>query len=140
MVIDANLAVWVVLPVAAPVDALPLIRGWIQQGLSIAAPTHWLSECTSALRKYAFGRLITPEQASVALDDLFELPVELMPVDRELCLAALAWAERLRQSRAYDGFYVALAERLGTELWTGDRGLGAGAAQAGASWVRVVAR
>lgn len=139
MVIDANLAVWAVIPLVAPVDPLPLVRGWLEQGLSIEAPAHWLSECTSALRRYAFRRLITLEQANVALEDLFGLPVELVPVDQNLCLAALAWAERLRQSRAYDGFYVALAERLGTELWTGDRGLAAGAAQAGASWVRGVA-
>jgi predicted nucleic acid-binding protein len=51
------------------------------------------------------------------------------------CPKAYAWAERLGQSRAYAGFYLAQAEELGGMLFTGDRRLTNSAHQLGLSWV-----
>jgi predicted nucleic acid-binding protein len=76
------------------------------------------------------------EQANTAIDDLFLLEVETQPLDISLCKAALEWATRLQQSRAYDAFYLALAERLQAEFWTADRRLANGAQQLGVKWVR----
>jgi predicted nucleic acid-binding protein len=79
--------------------------------------------------------LIAAERAREAVEDLFALEIETAPLDAPLSRSALAWAERLGQSRAYDGFYLALAEGLGAEVWTADRRLANGAQKVGAAWV-----
>jgi hypothetical protein len=43
-------------------------------------------------------------------------------------------SNRLGQSKAYDAFYLALAERLKAEFWTADQRLANGARQLGANW------
>lgn len=74
-------------------------------------------------------------QAVVATEDLFALEVEMLPLDSALCKSALGWAERLQQSRAYDAFYIALAERLQVEFWTADKRLANATEQLGLNWV-----
>ena len=54
--------------------------------------------------------------------------------DDELVRSAFAWTLRLDRAVAHDSAYVALAEKLGCELWTADRRL-AGAVDV--AWVRV---
>jgi predicted nucleic acid-binding protein len=51
---------------------------------------------------------------------------------------ALDWSARLGQGKAYDGQYLATAERAGAELWTADRKLANAATAAGAGWVRSI--
>jgi predicted nucleic acid-binding protein len=70
------------------------------------------------------------------VEDAFRLGVEVVASDLDLCKHALAWAERLGQSKAYDGFYLAAAERYGAELWTVDGRLLNRARQLGVSWVK----
>jgi predicted nucleic acid-binding protein len=72
------------------------------------------------------------------LEDLFALDVESFPLILQQTRSAFAWAARLGQAQAYDGFYLALAQELGAELWTGDRRLAHGAQQPGAAWVHAV--
>lgn len=79
--------------------------------------------------------LLSATTTLAAVKDLFRLGIEILPSDLELCQLALSWAGRLGQSRAYDSYYLALAERLGTELWTGDQRLVNAARQLGLSWV-----
>jgi predicted nucleic acid-binding protein len=66
--------------------------------------------------------------------DLRALGVELVPMTADRARSALRWAARVRQSRAHDGFYLAVAEELGTELWTADQRLANAAQAAGAGW------
>src|SRR5438477_244782 len=61
--------------------------------------------------------------------------VETIPMDAPLCQAAFEWAGRLNQVRAYDGFYLALAEQLKAEFWTADKRLANAVQQIGANWV-----
>ena len=140
LVIDASVAVWVVVPVLGglKLDLVGKFRDWHTQGLQLMAPSFWLAECTSSIRRGVYAKVITHEEANQAMLDLFSLEVDTLPIDQELCLAALEWAARLGQSRAYDACYLALAERLGTELWTADSKLANGARQVGADWVRWV--
>ena len=67
---------------------------------------------------------------------LDSLPVRSVPTDPDLRRSALSWAERLGQFAAYDSFYVALAERLGCEVWTADRRLANAAAAIGDGLVK----
>lgn len=137
-VIDASIAVWAVLPVVAgsKVDILERLEEWHRSGERLVAPMLWLAECTSAVRSAVHAGVITEYEGVRALDDLAGLEVEMVEMDEGMCLKAFRWAGRLGQSRAYDGFYLTLAEQLEMELWTADRRLVNGARQAGVEWVR----
>ncbi|AEN72844.1 hypothetical protein Rhom172_0912 [Rhodothermus marinus SG0.5JP17-172] len=65
---------------------------------------------------------MTEEEARAALRDLLELPLTLTS-DGEIAMQALSWAGRLQQKRAYDAFYVALADQRGAVFWSADRRL-----------------
>jgi len=95
----------------------------------------WLAEVVSAIRRIAHLGMISAEEGLAAIEDLFALEVEVIALDAPLCRAAFAWAGRLGQSKAYDSFYLALAEQLEAELWTADERLANSARQAGVSWV-----
>ena len=66
---------------------------------------------------------ITADEAEQALRTIHGLRVEIIDEDDELSLRALELAGKLGQSKAYDAFYLALAEKLVVEFWTGDERL-----------------
>jgi len=91
--------------------------------ISPCAPRLWLSEVTSAIRFLHSRKEITSEEAERALRTIHGLRVEIINEDEDLSLRALEIAEKLGQNKAYDAFYVALAEKLAVEFWTGDERL-----------------
>lgn len=139
LVIDASVAVNAVLPTASKKgDALDLFSAWHRTGIQLVAPEIWLPEIVSVIRHTIIGRMISEEEGQVAVEDIFRLGVEVIPSDRNLCGRVLSWASRLGQSKAYDSFYLALAEDLGVPLWTADQRLANAARQLGAGWVHWV--
>ena len=137
LVIDSSLAVWTVMPVVSgtSINLAERFSEWQSAQYRLVAPTLWLAECTSAVRAAVYARAVSIEKARVAIEDLFTLGVEIVPMDASLCQAAFEWAGRLGQVRAYDGFYLTLAEQLNAQFWTADRRLTNSARQAGAGWV-----
>lgn len=135
LVIDSNIAVWLVLPemAAQGIDVAARFAGWTQAGFQLLAPTLWMAECTSAVRTGVYMRTYSLERAQQALRDLIALDIDLIPLTGPLCLAALDWAGRLNQAKAYDAFYLALADAVQAEFWTADRRLANAAQQAGAT-------
>ncbi len=136
VVIDANIAIRAILPVEGKTKILERIVTWHQSRSKIYAPDILLSEVTSVILRGIFDRWITDEEGKLAVEDLFRLGVEIVPTDVDICQAALAWAGRLGQSKAYDGFYLAVAERQGAELWTADEKLFNRGKQLGLTWIR----
>ncbi len=59
-------------------------------------------------------------------------------LDQDLAHRALHWSARLGQAKAYDSFYLALAEREETMLWSADGRLVDRAWQLKLSWVKLV--
>jgi predicted nucleic acid-binding protein len=114
------------------------MQKWKRAGVTLAAPDSWLIEVTSAVRKAVFMRLISADEALTSLDDLSALDVQMLSINLSLCKSAFQWASRLNQSKAYDGLYLALAERLGEEFWTGDERLVHQTQQLGCTWVHWV--
>ncbi len=120
-VIDANIAVQTVLDFT---DELECFWENVEKGqITPCAPRLWLSETTSAIRSLLSQKLITSEQAEQALRTIHRLNVEIIDEDEEASLRALELAGKLAQSKAYDAFYVTLAEKLAAEFWTGDERL-----------------
>ena len=138
LVIDAGIGVVTVL--GGPLSGLTgqAWADWRAAEAAIYAPELWRFEATSAIRKaLAFGE-IEPQEAQAGLAAILALGVTVVPADDALCRSALHFAERLGQSTAYDGFYLALASRLQAEFWTTDKRLVNAARQAGIRWTHWV--
>lgn len=136
IVVDANVAIWALVPTVAPVDTLDRFVAWRRAGAEIVAPSLWLAECTSAFRRLVHAGLITPLEGRIAIGDLANMDVRTIPLSHAHCRTAFDWAEQLGQSRAYDGFYLAVADALEATLVTGDRRLANSGVQLGLSWVQ----
>lgn len=120
-VIEANIAVNTALDIT---DSLE--RFWERvdkEQITPCAPRLWLSETTSSIRFLLSQKEITSDEAEQALRTIHGLRVEIVNEDEELCLRALELAGKLGQTKAYDAFYISLAEKLVTEFWTLDERL-----------------
>ena len=120
-VVDANLAVNTALNFSASLE-----RFWEriqQEQITPCAPRLWMSETTSAVRAYLVQKQIKAKEAEQALFTIHALRVEIIDEDKSTCLRALELAGKLGQSKAYDAFYLATAEKIEAEFWTADERL-----------------
>jgi predicted nucleic acid-binding protein len=119
-------------------DQVAALLEWVKnEGLSLAAPELCRYEMASSLRKIAHRGPISPPDGERLLTYLLSQPVRYF-VDRTLILQAYALATQYRLPTAYDAQYLALAERLGCDLWTYDRRL-FNTVQQHLTWIRHVA-
>ena len=123
IVIDANIAVALIVRLPYSEKAEQLFLAWHRNNSALFAPSLWHSEIVSALHKLAFAGQMSAEDAHDGIRKLDRLRVEIIPPDTDLLLASFEWAGKLNQMAAYDAQYMALAERLGAEMWTADRRL-----------------
>jgi len=120
-VVDANIVVNTVMSMTDKLE-----RFWErvdQEQITPCAPRLWMSETTSAIRFLLSQKEITSDEAEEALRTMHSLRIEMSNEDEELSLRALELAGKLRQSKAHDAFYLALAEKLVVEFWTADERL-----------------
>lgn len=136
-VIDANLAVYAVLPCAFHDLAWRLLERLVQEETALYVPHLWLAEVSTGIRKSAVRANLSLESALLALETALSLPVEVVSEDGALCLQAYRWAERLGQMAVYDAIYLALAERLDALFYTADCSLAKRCWQVGAQFVQV---
>lgn len=121
LVIDANIAVKSIL---TDTDGLRTFWEMVdRENFTPCAPRLWLNETTSAVRSLVHQKAISSDDAEDVLRTIQGLNIEIINEDEELCLRALEWAGRLGQSKAYDAFYLALAEKLVVDFWTADERL-----------------
>jgi len=133
IVVDAGLFLVMVIPHPYRAQTKALWRQWVTERRSLYAPYFWVAEVTSGLHRAVWEKMMTEEEAERALIRMLTLPIHYIP-DTELALGALKWADRLAQKRAYDAFYVALAEQANAELWSTDRHLVNGLRQQSVRW------
>jgi predicted nucleic acid-binding protein len=138
VVVDASFALSLVLDSPFSQEIQDLWTGWLQRDLEIAAPQLWLYEITSAIHKIHMLQKVSVASALAALEAVISLEVHIVVADPEQCRSAFAWASRLNQTATYDGFYLALAEKLDAEFWTVDQRLASAAHRLRVEWVRLV--
>jgi len=120
-VVDANIVVNTVMSMT---DNLKLFWERVdQEQITPCAPRLWVSEVTSTVRFLVSQKEISSDEAEEVLRTMHGLRVEIINEDEELSLRALELAGKLGQSKAYDAFYLALAEKLVVEFWTADERL-----------------
>ena len=137
-VIDANIALALVIPLPYSAQAEERIDRWQQEGVELFAPALWGYEVTSGLRKATKIGLLTPEKAASAVDHLWALGVEEIPASKEMHQQALMWAGRLEQSAAYDAQYIVVAELFNAPFWTADEKLVNNIRSMGVEWIHWV--
>jgi predicted nucleic acid-binding protein len=104
----------------------------------LVVPMLWEYECLTGFRRAASLGLISPRQAEWMVEQLFALGFQRIAPTPELHRAALHWAERIDQFKAYDSQYLALAESLSAEFWTADVHLVHALEKLGVSWVHAI--
>ena len=135
VVIDANIVAALVLPLPYSDQVTRSVTAWKELGTSLYAPHLLEYEVSTILRKAVIKGWLTTEAATAAMGTVSALNIQCQLPSPELHEQALGWAERMGHSKTYDAHYLAVADRLRTELWTADRRLANGANQAGAAWV-----
>jgi predicted nucleic acid-binding protein len=80
LVVDANVAIWAVLPFVSTVDVVDRFASWHGNSVRLVAPMLWLAECASAIHGLAHIQKISIDRARVALDDALGLGIELLPM------------------------------------------------------------
>ena len=134
--IDANLALALVVPLPYSNTVQQLVEKWHQQAVRFAVPALWGYEVVSGLRKAITAGVLTDEEAYAAVENLWSLDLQEIPATLERHRQALAWAERLGQTVAFDAQYLVVSEELDAPFWTADKLLSTGARATGANWVR----
>ncbi len=120
--VDASVVVRLVESTTPDSPAIRLWRGWYEDGRPIVAPSLLYYEVSNALHRYVVMGELLPEEATEALEAALRIEIN-MYFDADLHRRALHLAKSLSLSATYDAHYLALAERLGADFWTGDHRL-----------------
>ncbi len=122
VVVDASVVVPLFIrgPASAPAQAV--WTAWEQSGTDVEAPTLLVYEVTNGLHRAAASGVIPIDRLAEGLDILADFPIIYHPPLR-LAARAVQITRDLKAGATYDGFYLALAESLRCDFWTGDRRL-----------------
>ena len=115
--VDASIVVR--FAISQDVAVQQLWNSWLTQGARLVAPSLLFYEVTNGLYRQQKSGMLNPEFVCAALDVVLAFPVELVG-DAALHRRARELAAQYNLSASYDAHYLALAERLGIELWTAD--------------------
>ena len=133
LTIDANVAIRAAVDgVEAALDAL---AAWSRADIDLVAPDLWLPEAITAVRRSVARRQRSARDGEAVIGDVFRLPITPIPIDQDLAVAAIRWADRLGHQKAYDALYLAVAERFEAPLVTADDRLLARCRQLGLDFV-----
>lgn len=130
VIVDTSLALKWVVPEPDSAAAASLLANWIRASTEVGVPSWFSCEAANALfrlvREGVFGVAdALPRHTGVMAY------VTVQPDAPADGAAAITLADQLRQRATYDSHYLALARRLGCELWTADMEFARAAARIG---------
>lgn len=122
IVLDASVAVKLVIPEEFSRQAAALIEDSRNAGQRVVGPPLLVGEATNAvLQRFRRGDLTTGE-AEIAVHDILSLAI-IVTLPPGLIEEGFRFARDHELPTVYDSFYVVLARVLNAELWTDDRRL-----------------
>ena len=95
---------------------------WKTNGNVLVAPTLIMYEVANAFHRAKVAGQITSDEAEAFLEQALNLGLTFYG-DAQLHREAIKLAEKYNLPATYDAHYLALAERLNSELWTADKRL-----------------
>ena len=119
VVVDASVVLkWQLEDEEAVAQAVALRDDFLLHGrINLAAPSLLVYEVTNGMLIATRQGRLTREQAEEGLANLLAVGIRLMAADPSRIFSlSLLW-----KVSAYDGTYLATAEKLDGEVWTGDR-------------------
>jgi predicted nucleic acid-binding protein len=119
VVVDTSLAVKWVLTEAHTVEAVRLLREWQARSIRRVVPSWFACEVANVFYR-RIDRELNLRAAQVGVRAILN-EVVVLDFDATLATRAMEYALAFGQRASYDAHYLALAERLGCELWTADR-------------------
>jgi predicted nucleic acid-binding protein len=122
VVVDSSLVLATILQESYSAKAKTLLENWNQAGTQLSAPDLFRYEVVAVMRKKAYQKQISAEEALKGLNTLFALPVQFY-IDDALLKRGYELSVKYNRPTAYDSQYLAVAERLGCEFWTTDERL-----------------
>ena len=135
VVIDANIGLALLLPLPYSADVDNKINQWFRNKVLLMAPALWEYEVVSGLRRAEFLKIITHDNALLALSSVQNLHVEVHSPTFQNHQLAIEISHRLGHSKCYDAQYIALAKQSGAEFWTADQRLVNKSHGLGMEWV-----
>ena len=120
--LDASIVISMFSPDESTEAATRLWQRCSALGTEAVAPPILVPEVTSVLRQHVYQGRLSPDQGESAFRIFCEMPITIV---QDPNLHEFAWqlARRFNRPRAYDAFYVAVAQMENCDLWTGDRRL-----------------
>lgn len=118
-VVDASVVLkWQLDDEEAVAQAVALRDDFLLHGrITLAAPSLLVYELTNGILTATRQGRLSRNQAEEGLATLLAAGIRLMPVEAPRIFAlSMRW-----KLSAYDGAYLASAEELGSDVWTGDR-------------------
>jgi predicted nucleic acid-binding protein len=122
VVVDASLVLRLLIEEPGSVEAQSRWAEWKKERASIEAPTLLVYEAVNRLHQAWVHRLLTDGELTTSVELLLSLPIRYHE-PLSLVSRVTEVARDLRAGAAYDSFYIALAEALQCEFWTGDKRL-----------------
>jgi predicted nucleic acid-binding protein len=119
VVVDASMAVKWVLEEPLTSEARAALIVWQTRGVRRIVPSWFGCEVSNVLYKRVLKGALTIPDAQIAVDALLR-DVTVHDIEPDVSKRGLAIAYQLGNPASYDAHYVALAERLGCEIWTAD--------------------
>ena len=119
VVVDASVVLkWQLEDEEAVAQAIALRNDFLIHGrIDLAAPSLLVYEVTNGMLTATRQGRVSRDQAEEGLANLLASGVRLMAADpSKIFSLSLLW-----KISAYDGTYLATAEKLDSEVWTGDR-------------------